>query len=78
MQQWSDLEGRIEGQRRATYGDYFPPPRGQKHDLSRQQQKPEGSPARLEPTKSFSQGADIDPAQRKIEQQKGSCRLDQQ
>jgi hypothetical protein len=73
-----DLEGQIERQSRATYGGYFPPPRSDEYNLSRQQQKPEGNPAGLEPTKSFSQDADIDPTQRKIEQQYGSCRLHQQ
>jgi hypothetical protein len=72
-----DLEGRIEGQHRATYRSYFAPPLGQKHDLNHQQQKPESSPAGLEPAKSFSQNAHIDPAQRKIEQQNGNCRLNQ-
>jgi hypothetical protein len=44
----------------------FLPPRSEEHDLSRQQEKRKGNPARLEPTQLFTQRADIDPMQREM------------
>ena len=46
--------------------------------MSRQQENRKGNPAQLELTQPFTQRADIDPAEREIEQQNGGCRLGQQ
>src|SRR5260221_3174265 len=69
--------GRIR-QTHTACGGNFSPAGGEQRDLSGQQEKGDTNPARFEPFQPVCQCADINPTQRKIEQQDGNCRLGQQ